>query len=481
MGSGFALVTGVALLGLLTTTSVEAIGDRSGHHGRRLGNCSLLQGTERHRCFLARSTVRRIQDVVIATILVKYNLECVPKDCEGKDASNLEACLQDWDIKQILAGVSDTKIPQECQGLKKENQLKKCLKEYTLRPTSYPSYAPTSKSPTKSPTLTPIHSDSFVSTTSSSFEVLDIGEFVMSLTTYSQTSREITSEVLNRDYEMTAARQHLREVYEDSFKIPVVSIDLQFVDGGLTVLSKSDLIRHSSFFGNVTFDDSDSLPTLAQLETETLQAFTGEQKEAFLKKYHFLATGATSYFEVKYKYDVSVRMLNDINNYNNAAAQEEQGVIGMKDAVGTSGMFVGVMIVFVFVLFVTMIGLAVLIRRKRRLDRVPSAQNIYEDFEIQDIDLGSKVGSDVSLSPLQLLEDGDDTSSSENISRLGIDLSPTDSDNDDKPKDLSESRAGGEGGGGSTWSFDSKEGKPYIDIELEIGSTCRELLSGKKA
>ena len=74
----------------------------------------------------------------------------------------------------------------------------------------------------------------------------------------------------------------------------------------------------------------------------------------------------------------------------------------------------------------------------------------------------------MSLSPVQLLE-GDDfhSHSSESISHLSIDLSGG-IDDDEKS-----------GGGGSTWSYDSKRDTPHIDVELEIGSHCKELLSGE--
>lgn len=259
----------------------------------------------------------------------------------------------------------------------------------------------------------------------------------MSLTTYSQTSREITTGALSREFELAAARQHLREVYEDVFLIPVVTVVLQFVDGGVTALSKSDsMIQHSTFFGNATFVEEEaihSLPTLAQLESETLEAFSGASKEGFIKKYHYLSTGTPSYFGAKYRYDVSVRKLtkNDAG-ISAAATQQIQDIQRLNDtttyAAGTSQMFIGVMLLFACVLFGTLIGLSVLVRR-RKLDRASSAQNLHGDFMVDEVDvIGSQVGSDLSLSPLQLLDKDDAHISIEHISRLGIDLSPSDID-----------------------------------------------------
>lgn len=264
--------------------------------------------------------------------------------------------------------------------------------------------------------------------------VLDIGTFLMSLTTYSQTSRDISTttaaEVLTREHELAAARQHLREVYEDEFQLPVISVDLTFADSGITALSKSHHIQHSTFSGNATFleEAAHSLPTLAQLESETLKAFSGASKEAFIEKYHFFATRAPSYSGVKYRYDVSVRNLNKSEGSNTAAAMHET-----QGRTERSGTFIGLMSMFAAVLFGTLVfGLAFLIR-KRQLDRVPSAQTMHDDCMVEEVDvIGSVVGSDVSLSPLQLLEEEDFHSSSENISHLGIELSNCDTDDDEE-------------------------------------------------
>lgn len=475
-----------------------------------LGNCSELKGIDLRRCL---ATSRRIEmteldmkyvpeeceeskDIEgciaeynkIQSILAQHNLDSVPKDCEGKDSNNIEACLEEWDLTQIILGLSDTTVPPECEGLEKENKLRKCLHEFTLGPTSYPtSY------PIKSPTLQPIQSPNqppsdgiaFTASSLGAEEVaLDIGSFLMSLTTYSQTSREIASTtevgVLSREHELAAARQHLREVYEGAFHIPIVTVSLEFVDGGVTRLSKTDSIQHSMFFGNATFleETNLTLPTSAQLENETLDAFSGASKQAFIEKYHFLATGAPSYFGVKYRYDVSVRKLNTFDASNTAAAtQEIQGIDEtLKDVTAEpSGMFIGVMIVFGFVLIGTLVvGLSVLVR-KRQLDRVPSAEDLHGGFPSDEVDvIGSNVESDVSISPLQILVGDDCESSSTNISHLGIDLSPSDADDDENQKDMPEF-----GEGGSISSFDSNKDTPFIDVELEIDSHCEELLSEK--
>lgn len=498
------------LLFLLTSSVASVAGKRSGHHEQTIASLrnedvgldaendlddvpEECQGEDD-----ANKLERCIEGYYMKqTLLAQFNIENIPEECEKEEANKLEDCMTNWDLEQVILGLSDTKIPPECEELKKVDKLIKCIEQNTLSPTPQPSGAPTTsptKLPTKSPTLqhsslTQPPSEEFVFTTSSLKDViLDIGEFVMSLTTYSQTSREMTNnDFLSRQYELKAARQHLREVYEDIYKIPVSSVDLEFIDSGVTTLSKSDsMIRHSIFSGNVTFieDATNVMPTVAQLESDTLKAFLGPQKEEFIKIYHFLATG-NLYFGVKYRYDVNVRKLinNNINNINkgevgNIATQELQGMGGTgNDAVGTSGMFIGLMIVLAFVVVGTLFGLVVLVRR-RKLDRVPSSQEIsYDDgFDVEEVNVtGSKVGSDVSLSPIQMVEEVS-RHSSENISHLGIDLSVA-SDDDEKPKvvdDMGEIVS-------SSWNLDDlRQENAYVDVELEIGSQCQELISGEK-
>ena len=501
-----------ALLFLLTSSVASVAGKRSGHHEQTIASLRNedvgLDADVPEEC--QGEDANKIEECIEEfnlkqTLLAQFNIENIPEECEKEDANNLEDCMTNGDLEQVILGLSDTKIPPECEGLEKVDKLIKCIEQNTLSPTSsQPSGAPTTTStmsPTKSPTKSPTQhhstqdqtqppSEEFVFTTSSLKDViLDIGEFVMSLTTYSQTSREaITNDFLSRQYELKAARQHLREVYEDVYKIPVSSVDLEFIDSGVTTLSKSDsMIRHSIFKGNVTFieDATNVMPTVAQLESDTLQAFLGPQKEEFIKIYHFLATG-NPYFGVKYRYDVNVRKLinNNINNINkgevgNIAAQELQGMGDTgNDAVGTSGMFIGLMIVLAFVVVGTLFGLVVLVRR-RKLDRLPSSQEIsYDDgFDVEEVNVtGSKVGSDVSLSPIQMLEEVS-RHSSENISHLGIDLSVA-SDDDEKPKkdvdDMGEIVS-------SSWNLDDlRQENTYVDVELEIGSQCQELISGEK-
>ena len=508
VGSTGPAILSTRVFALLFLLASSVAGKRSGHHEQLVASLRNedvgLDADVPEEC--QGEDANKIEECIEEfnlkqTLLAQFNLENIPEECEKEDANKLEDCMTNWDLEQVILGLSDTKIPPECEGLEKVDKLIKCIEQNTLSPTSsQPSVAPTTtptKSPTKSPTLqhsaqdlTQPPSEEFVFTTSSLKDVtLDIGEFVMSLTTYSQTSkREMTNDFLSRQYELEAARQHLREVYEDVYRIPVSSVDLEFIDSGLTTLSKSDsMIRHSIFNGNVTFieDATNVMPTLNQLESDTLQAFLGSQKEEFIKIYHFLATG-NPYFGVKYRYDVIVRKLinNNINNINkgevgNIAAQELQGMGDTgNDAVGTSGMFIGSMIVLAFVVVGTLFGLVVLVRR-RKLERVPSSQEIsYDDgFDVEEVNVtGSKVGSDVSLSPIQMVEEAS-RHSSENISYLGIDLSVA-TDDDEKPKkdgdDMGEIVS-------SSWNLDDlRQENAYTDVELEIGSQCQELISGEK-
>ena len=155
---------------------------------------------------------------------------------------------------------------------------------------------------------------------------------------------------------------------------------------------------------------------------------------------------------MKDRYDVSVRKLDTVEESNTAAAAQEsrgRNKTTKDSSTGPSVMFIGLMIMFASVSIVTLaFGLAVLIR-KRQLDGVPSEQTLHDDCMLELVDvIGSDVDSDVSISPLQLLE-GDDCSG-ENISHLGIDLSHCDTDDEDQTN-VSESEVCS-----STWNNDSK-------------------------
>ena len=487
------------ILPLVLLTSVDA----KARIERPITDCSAQGGVQLLRCL---ASLRRNQGIGLDDSGVDVRNACdgssniedcmgevyrkqsknnvnVLADCTENDSNIVETCIEEWIAFHIQQLSFAAEVPSTCEELENDGELKRCLAAPTFSPTLSQVSSPTT-APARQPSENEI---SF--TTSSSWEqkaILDIGTYLMSLTTYTRTIRNtITSEngVLSMKLEMEATRQHLRETYEDVFLIPVISVDLNFINDGVTALSKSQgfdssMIQHSTFFGNVTFavENARTLPTPAQLETVTINAFLGALKESFIKQYHFRATGS-NYFGVKHRYDVSVRKLHK-NEAGIAAATQGVNIQGtdideIEDAsIGRSKMFIGVMAMFASVLVGTFLGMMVLIR-KRRLDRVDSALSIQGDFVVEDIDvIGSNVESDVSISPLQLMEESDSHISHENISHVVIDISPGDANDDKEESNISENR-----GDDSIWTYDSKKDPPCIDIEIEIDSHCKELLS----
>ena len=418
-------------------------------------------------CFVNHNTV---QDILTANKLTD-----VPAECAGEDSVKLTECLQEWRLNQIILGLSIERIPPECEGIEKENELEQCLDEFTLAPTNYPTYNPTSTPTTYpptvfssySPTASPVDWKAFAThiefqaaseEEKETFNVLEegtvavpIGKHSMSLTTYLNTMDRDRRALKRQDgihprqYELDATRQHLSEVYEAEFHIPVGRVDLHFVDGGETAIGLNDngevgdgVMRHSTFFGNVLFVERDDqannatypLPTEEQLERVTLNAFTGEQKQDFIKKYHYEATGKY-YFGIKYTYDVNVRknlqpdvvvvpptaILPGAEGLEGGASssivtgQEEGGGTGWGariqqwsssvESLGTSTVFIG-LIMLAGVLLGTLIGLTAIVVRRKRSNRAnkPQSRFVLGDWIDDEPDalgsvIGSEIGSDI--------------------------------------------------------------------------------------
>lgn len=410
---------------------------------------------------------------LVQTILTANKLQDVPDACAEKDADKLTECLQQWRLTQIILGLSNERIPPECVGMEKEKDLETCLEEFTLAPTNYPTYNPTSSPVTYPPTVyssymptgSPVAWNQFaaeIEFQSASeeekdalFNVLDgqvalpIGKYSMSLTryvnkkqnrNYNRLRRTLQRQDENhpRQYELDATRQHLRDVYEAEFHMPVARVDLHFLDGGETEIGLNadgttgdGLVRHSTFFGNVLFVQDDrqannaehTLPTEEQLEQATLNAFTGEQKQSFIEKYHYEVTGR-KYFGLKYTYDVNVRknLQPDVvvpstailpegfeeggGTGSSSTADQEGGMSwgariqqwsSSVESLGTSTVFI-VVIVLAGVLLGTLIGLtAVVVRRKRdNISKEPQFRVVLGDCIDDEPDaLGSVIGSEI--------------------------------------------------------------------------------------
>ena len=131
-----------ALLFLLTSSVASVAGKRSGHHEQPIASLrnedvgldaendlddvpEECQGEED-----ANKLERCIEGYNLKqTLLAQFNLENIPKECEKEDANKLEDCMTNWDLGQVILGLSDTKIPPECEGLEKVDKLIKCIEQ----------------------------------------------------------------------------------------------------------------------------------------------------------------------------------------------------------------------------------------------------------------------------------------------------------------------------------------------------------------
>ena len=339
---------------------------------------------------------------LLQSILTSNNIKEVPTNCAGQNADKLTECLRQWRLTQIILGVSDERIPPECVGMEKEKDLEACLEEFTLAPTRYPTYSPTSSVTTYAPTTSPVALEIDVQANfeeeeeeeEETFDIskgelaaVSIGRYAMSITKYLNNRhrglRKQNDANHPRRHELDATRKFLREVYQEEFGTPVARVDLHFVDSGETALGlKKDgtagdrITRHSIFFGNALFVKDDAnptqLPTKEELEKVTINAFTGEHiKQAFIEKYHYEVTGR-KYFGIKYSYDVNVRK----NLQSITVASEEEADLSRADqkevtwfeSIGTRT-FLICFILIAGILLGTLIGLSVLVLRRKRSDR----------------------------------------------------------------------------------------------------------------
>jgi len=395
---------------------------------------------------------------LVQTILTANNLLDVPDDCAAVTADKITQCLQQWRLTQIILGLSNERIPPECVDIENEKNLEKCLEQFTLAPTPHPTYNPTLSPMTYAPTVyssymptgSPVAWNQIAAqiefqTASEEekdtlFNVLDgqvalpIGKYSMSLTRY-ENNREYRNYDLRRalkrqdgdhprQYELDATRQHLSEVYEAEFHIPVAQVDLHFLDDGETEIGlKPDgttgdgLMRHSTFFGNVLFvqddkhaDDAEHpLPTEEQLERTTLNAFTGELKQSFIKKYHYEVTGRT-YFGLKYSYDVNVRKnLQPLpedseggTGSSSTANQEGMSWVARIEQWSSESLAPNTVLIVLIVLVSVLLGIlicltAVVVRRKRDIgSKQAQSRDISGEFIDDEPDaLGSVIGSEV--------------------------------------------------------------------------------------
>lgn len=97
--------------------------------------------------------------------------------------------------------------------------------------------------------------------------------------------------LLSRQYELAATKQHLRNVYEQTFPDhPLISLELHFTDEGNTKLSHG-IIRYSTFNCTVGFEDyflSEKENDYVSYVSVVPKAFLGPSKVDFLDMFHDL-------------------------------------------------------------------------------------------------------------------------------------------------------------------------------------------------
>ena len=110
-----------------------------------------------------------------------------------------------------------------------------------------------------------------------------------------------------QEHELAATKYFLQQVYQEQFPdLKVNALQLRFIDGGETIFSQG-VIRHSSFNGTVGFESA--TPSEQELESETLNAFSGKTNKAtFLELFHssFAEGSSEGNVDVANLYDVSV-------------------------------------------------------------------------------------------------------------------------------------------------------------------------------
>ena len=214
----------------------------------------------------------------------------------------------------------------------------------------------------------------------------------MSLTIYSspdmlndfETNEEYS--LFARQYELDATTDHLRKVYQKQYNKKVIALKINLSPDGETKMSQS-IVLHSTFDGTVAFDDNSE----PELESETLFAFQGDQKQKFLEMFHSFYTEDFAQNkesdDIRTLYDVSVReSLND------------DGVAGGTHEASSShssaGSDITKLIVLTFtsvmVIVITLICIAVFIRRSagRQAESKSSLQNaVVDDGKVEKLDV----------------------------------------------------------------------------------------------
>jgi hypothetical protein len=214
----------------------------------------------------------------------------------------------------------------------------------------------------------------------------------MSLTIYSspdmlndfETNEEYS--LFARQYELAATTDHLRKVYQKQYNKKVIALKINLSSDGETKMSQS-IVLHSTFDGTVAFDDNSE----PELESETLFAFQGDQKQKFLEMFYSFYTEDFAQNkesdDIRTLYDVSVR-----------ESSNDDGIVGGTHEASSSHSSAGsditklivLTVTSVIVTVITLICIAVFIRRSagRQAESKSSPQNaVVDDGKVEKLDV----------------------------------------------------------------------------------------------
>jgi hypothetical protein len=198
-----------------------------------------------------------------------------------------------------------------------------------------------------------------------------------------------------RQYELAATTDHLREVYQKEYKKKVIALKINLSSNGETEMSQS-IVLHSTLNGTVAFDDNSE----PELESETLLAFRGEQKQKFLELLHSFYTEDFQHEgagDITTLYDVSVR--ESSNDDGVAGGMHEAASNGGTNEAASSHSNAGSDITKLIVLMTTMsvvvtvitlLCIAIFIRRslRRQSESKSSLHNaVFDDGKVEKLDV----------------------------------------------------------------------------------------------
>lgn len=179
-----------------------------------------------------------------------------------------------------------------------------------------------------------------------------------------------------RQYELDAMTEHLRSVYQERYNKRVIALKINLSSGGETEISQS-IIFHSTFDGAVAFGDNSE----PELESETLFAFKGKQKQKFLQIFHDLYAEDNNHkvVDVTTLYDMAVKKSSDDDG--SIAGGTHEAASGDSSAGSDNTKFIVITIVSVVLTVITLAATAVFIRRFTRPQQESKSNLNYSVFD----------------------------------------------------------------------------------------------------